>query len=160
MTKLKVGATNTGNGVFALSNIKKGSVAHHMGGKKLTTGQLLKAIDAHEIRIDDPFQISEERFFKLNQLSYTFNHSCEPNVGVGRRFELVALRDIKAGEQICYDYSTTVCTHCVWRMRCRCGSTSCRKNIGNIRSIPRARREWFMKEHMLPLYIAKEVGRV
>ena len=157
MAKLKIGATNTGNGVFALQNFKKGTVVHQMGGKKLTTTQLLRAIDAGEIRIDDPFQVSEERFIKLDWLSYTFNHSCEPNVGVNRKFQLVALHDIKAGEQICYDYSTTVCTHCEWSMKCRCGSKQCRKTIGTVKTIPKKALENYIKQRFLPLFISKEV---
>jgi hypothetical protein len=62
-----------------------------------------------------------------------FNHSCDPNSGFKGQIFLVALRDIKAGEEITFDYGMTVSesvgSDMVFTMDCMCGSPHCRKKI-------------------------------
>ena len=159
MPKLRVTATNTGDGVFALSNIKKGTLIRIMSGKRMTSEGVEAAIERGLVCADDPFQIDEDLFIKLDRIPYLFNHSCDPNAGIRHVDELFALRDISKGEQITYDYSTTVCTHSVWQMECRCGAPACRKSIKNIRSVPPKRREYFMQLQALPAFLVKEIKK-
>ena len=57
------------------------------------------------------------------------NHSCEPNAGFPTgKPELFALRDIVVGEEITWDYSTSLVEE-GWNLQCRCGTKSCRGNI-------------------------------
>lgn len=70
----------------------------------------------------------------LNSLTgiFTTNHSCEPNAGIRNAVSLVALRGIRAGEEICYDYVMTDCTLGnlpTVSMECKCGTKSCRGTI-------------------------------
>lgn len=59
------------------------------------------------------------------------NHSCEPNVGfVEGSLSMFALRDIAVGEEILWDYSTSM-NEAGWRVKCYCGAAACR---GEIRS--------------------------
>lgn len=59
------------------------------------------------------------------------NHSCEPNVGFTQgTLSMYALRDIASGEEILWDYSTSM-NEAGWRVKCYCGASSCR---GEIRS--------------------------
>ena len=157
MVRLVVRATNTGNGVFALQDIAKGTLLIEMKGRVLAASAVEREIAAGRIRPDDPFQIDEDVFIKLNKLAYSFNHSCEPNAGFKKGIYLTATRDIKNGEQICYDYSLVVCTHCEWSMLCLCGSEVCRKNIGTIRSIPRRKLLEYKTLHLVPRFILKEL---
>src|SRR5438876_465509 len=61
------------------------------------------------------------------------NHSCEPNAGfVTGEPALFALRDIAAGEQIGWDYSTSISEN-GWTLECCCGAPTCRRMI----------RSWF-----------------
>jgi SET domain-containing protein len=54
------------------------------------------------------------------------NHSCEPNGGfLDGEPVLYALRAIEAGEEISWDYSTSI-SEPGWSMDCRCGSRYCR----------------------------------
>jgi len=55
------------------------------------------------------------------------NHSCCPNAKVSGR-NLVAIRDIKAGEEINFDYETTE-FEMAEPFQCLCGSSECRKSI-------------------------------
>ena len=157
MPKLRIHATNTGDGVFALSDITKGTLVRVMTGDRMTSEEVEAAIERGEVCADDPFQIDEELFIILDRVPYLFNHSCDPNAGIRDVDQLFALRDILKGEQITYDYSTTVCTHSVWKMECRCGSPICRNIVKNVRSIPRARRDYYKKLHALPKFVSREV---
>lgn len=57
------------------------------------------------------------------------NHSCDPNSGFGNgEIILYALRDIAAGEEITWDYSTSI-NEPGWTLECRCESPNCRKIV-------------------------------
>lgn len=57
------------------------------------------------------------------------NHSCAPNAGFATGAPaLHALRDIKIGEEICWDYSTSIAEH-GWTLDCRCGAPTCRRVV-------------------------------
>jgi len=54
------------------------------------------------------------------------NHSCDPNAGFATGEPILfAIRDISAGEEICWDYSTSI-GEVGWSLECRCGSPKCR----------------------------------
>jgi hypothetical protein len=61
-----------------------------------------------------------------DNLDDCINHSCEPNAGfLTGEPALFALRDIGAGEQITWDYSTSI-GEVGWTLECECGAPSCR----------------------------------
>jgi hypothetical protein len=88
------------------------------------------------------------------------NHSCDPNTGL--RFDavgihLVALRPIEPGEEVTWDYSTTLSgSH--WRMPCDCRAPSCRGLIGNFDSLPAERQAWFRDRDLVAPYLREEVA--
>ena len=55
------------------------------------------------------------------------NHSCDPNVGPNGQITFIALRDIKAREELCYDYAMT--TAHPYELECNCKSEHCRRII-------------------------------
>jgi D-alanine-D-alanine ligase len=55
------------------------------------------------------------------------NHSCDPNTSFAG-LNLVALRDIRAGEELTVDYATFYDSH-MTPFDCTCGSPSCRRRI-------------------------------
>lgn len=64
---------------------------------------------------------------------------------------LVAMRDIEAGEQVCFDYGMVV--SCAYHLDCQCGSSICRGVVtGNDWRLPelQARYEgyfqWYLQE--------------
>lgn len=67
------------------------------------------------------------------------NHSCAPNVGVRGLFTLVAMREIKIGEELCWDYDMS--EDIDWQMDCSCGSPECRRSIRGFRFLPEDVRE-------------------
>ncbi len=55
------------------------------------------------------------------------NHSCDPNCGINGSLRIVALRDIKPGEELVFDYAMNESSE--FEMGCNCGSKNCRKII-------------------------------
>jgi SET domain-containing protein len=64
------------------------------------------------------------------------NHSCNPSAGIKGALSLVALHDMKEGDEITIDYST-IEGDPRWEMNCACGEKNCRKVIRSIYSIPK-----------------------
>ncbi len=114
-------AGTRGQGVFTADPISRGEVA--IVGRPVAelaerTWQTLQVGVASHIKIDEPFEL--------------VNHSCDPNCGIRPNdhggYDLIAMRDIAAGEEITFDYCMTEWI-CVGFSACRCGSDRCRKTI-------------------------------
>lgn len=143
-----------GKGVFANKKFKKGTYVHLLKGKKIDVHDMVDLIVAGKEHIDNPLQVGRRTHLELDKLSIKFNHSCDPNCGIKKNNQLFALRDIYPGEELTYDYSTTVAPT-EWKMRCKCGSQICRKFIGDVLSIPSDRLKLYQKQKALPTYIKK-----
>jgi hypothetical protein len=155
--KLKVKDTKKyGKGVFADEDIKRRRKIHILDGERVDCLILVERVNSDEESIDDPLQIGKRTYIDLDRVSRTFNHSCDPTAGVRNRSELFALRDIKKGEQITYDYSSIIAPT-EFRMRCFCGSKKCRHIIGDIRSLPKGQLEFYKKSGALQKYMKKIV---
>lgn len=147
-------------GVFAAENIKKGTVIHVFSGEILTFDECVERIKSGEEDQADSLQIGLELDMDLDELSRTFNHSCDPNAGLRKISELVAIRDVKTGEEITYDYSATIgpnIPRSLWEMKCNCGSKKCRGTISNILSIPKAQVQKYKLADGLQEYIKREL---
>lgn len=74
-------------------------------------------IDWHSYLV--PFEITEADYF---------NHSCDPNAGLQGPRTLVAMRPIKKGEVIAYDYAMSDSSN-YDEFPCACGSPQCRQRV-------------------------------
>jgi hypothetical protein len=84
-----------------------------------------------------------------------FNHCCEPNAGVfisGTTAELRSIRSIAPGEEIVFDYATTL-DEGDFTMACRCGRPTCRGVIGDGRDLPQAVWDRYLALGILPEYV-------
>ena len=124
--RLEIRATeHKGRGVFALEAIAKGRRILVFQGSVLPTDELTD--DMLAMQIDDDLWLCSDGTL----LDDCVNHSCEPNAGfLDGEAVLYALRDIEMGEEIVWDYSTSIGWP-GWTLECRCGSTRCR---GTVRS--------------------------
>jgi uncharacterized protein len=111
--------SNKGFGVFANRNFFIGEVVVYG-----------KAIEILEGRTNHSFQIDDNTHVQLDKISRTINHSCEPNTGVRNNafqaYDFIALRSIKRGEEITWDYETTEYISIAVE-NCLCCSKNCRK---------------------------------
>jgi uncharacterized protein len=145
-----------GKGVFAGEDIFRGGVIFVLDGEIVSFDEGTKRVLQGELRNDDPLQIGEKEFLILDDFSNLFNHSCSPNAGLRKRSELFALRDIPKGEEITYDYSTVVAPNIdatIWTMKCNCQAENCRKEIGNILSIPPTVLQKYIEANALQDYM-------
>lgn len=65
---------------------------------------------------------------------------------------LVAIRPIASGEEITWDYSTTM-SEDDWEMDCNCGAPSCRKRIRDFKYLPPKLREHYQVLGIVPEYV-------
>ena len=70
-------------------------------------------------------QIGRDRFVLHGGLITKVNHSCEPNCGIVGSVLLVTMRDVVAGEELCFDYAMTDSDD-YDTFECTCGSDRCR----------------------------------
>jgi hypothetical protein len=114
-----------GSGVFATATIPAGTTLAAFGGSVCNRAELHTLTDAqrtHSIQIDDDlFMVGPDVFEPAD----FFNHSCAPNAGVVGNILLVAMHDIAAGTEICFDYA--MCdTDDYDEFKCACGTAECR----------------------------------
>ncbi len=134
--KVKVKRTKKyGRGVYAIKKIRKGEVIASFDGP-IYTGRDHWTTDMYNHSI----QFAPNKWRDSKGVARLINHSCEPNCGIKRLFDVVAMRTIQPGEQITWDYEMTE-KNPDWRLRCKCGLSQCRKIIGNYRNLPFAIRK-------------------
>lgn len=141
---------------FTTRDFMKGEIIRRLTGEIRSSKEILGLIKDGVIENDDPFPISFEESIILDKASLKINHSCNPNSGIRGESELIAIRHIKAGEEITYDYSTTVnpsISREEWTMQCFCGSTNCRSKIQNITTIPITQLELYLEAGAIPEYL-------
>lgn len=121
-----------GMGVFAGENIAKGETIQHIKGESKTL-----VINSKEDSLSFPnwIGIGRNKWIDPNHPNQYLNHSCSPNAGIKGTVTMVALRNIKEGEEIAVDYSIIEGDD-LWEMECSCGSKNCRKTIRSVKSIP------------------------
>jgi uncharacterized protein len=119
-----------GRGLFARSPIKRGEIVAIKGGHILDRRALSavrRRIAAAYIQIDDGFYIGARRSAEVALNKIFINHSCEPNLGIRGQITYVALRAIKAGEELTYDWAMEENAPAV--TRCGCGARLCRGRL-------------------------------
>lgn len=84
------------------------------------------------------------------------NHSCAPNAAIKEDYRLVALTAIAPGDQICFDYSTTMSEN-NWTMECRCGASNCRGIVRDFRELPLDLRQRYLDLNVVQSFIVAEL---
>jgi len=124
-------------GVFVTRNIKKDSVlvdAKHFSDIIRIKWKEFKKFDPiTRKKIIDFCPATPEGFFAPSDLNYIsvawhLNHGCNPNVGFNKKYDFVAMRNIKKGEELYWDYGFDE-TNPKFKLKCMCGSKNCRKTI-------------------------------
>lgn len=143
-----------GTGVYAARKIPAGTQIFEY------IGEIISAEEAdrrHPVNPDDPFHTF---FFALSNDTVIdggpsgndakwINHSCEPNCETeetdDHRIHIVALRDIKRGEELYYDYSLVLDERLTKTVKeqykCLCGTPSCRGTMLALKRKPAAAKK-------------------
>ncbi len=117
-----------GMGIFALADIPAGTTVAGFGGNVVDRAELdaqPEEIRTHALQIDDDLFIAGELPFDDADF---VNHSCDPNCGIVGSILLVTMRDVAAGEELCFDYAMTD-TDDYDEFACSCGAASCRGTV-------------------------------
>ena len=117
-----------GKGVFALKYFKKDEIILDVDGEVIETDNLdslPKDIQDHCFPFDKKGKV---RKYVLPKSPWKYlNHSCNPNAGIKNNRNIVAMKPIKEGEEITFDYAMNNVDN--WTMKCKCGCKNCRKEI-------------------------------
>ena len=124
-----------GSGEFAMEDIKKDEILAIFGGHVMTRVErdaLSENVRYLALGVDEEMFIGPRSIEETDDGDW-FNHSCEPNAGLKGQIFLVAMRDIKKGEEITFDYVMSCAQMGKKRVlfECNCGSQNCRKEITN-----------------------------
>jgi uncharacterized protein len=150
-----VAKCDLGLGVFANRTILPGEIILAIEGP---------LIDFAETKRRGPrecmaLQMGDDLYIDTQAPGVLVNHSCNPNAGIKRSRYLVALQPILEGQQICYDYSTTM-EEGSFTMVCRCGDPRCRKVVRDFSTLPTSLREKYLTERIVMKFIEeKEMAR-
>jgi len=120
-----------GRGLFATAKIDKDEIVAVKGGhivdRKTLREKITPVLGPVEIQIDDDLFIApvtpEER---EGSMLYS-NHSCDANLGMRGEITFVAMRDVRAGEELTHDWCTTDDDD--YSVTCKCGSAKCRGTL-------------------------------
>ena len=122
---------NVGFGVFANRDLARGETILFFTGP---------IIDFAETKRRGPkecmaIQIEPDLYLDTQAPGVFVNHSCSPNAGIRDDARLVALRKIPKGEEIRFDYSTTM-EEQSFTMNCLCGAPNCRRIVTDFSLLP------------------------
>ncbi len=131
-------SSNLGRGLFATADLPKGEVIAIFDAQIYTAEKSSLLPKDLPLNVHDHAVQFSETQYRWSRYGTVPNHSCDPNCGIngnGRSFRIVAMRNIRKGEQLTFDYEMTEDSD--WIMvECRCGSPICRKKIGAHRNMP------------------------
>jgi hypothetical protein len=148
-----------GRGVFAGEKI--------FAGEEILTflGPLIKRKDMPVIPSQDEdyyLQVEDDVFLgPSGEIDDYINPSCDPNSGVvidGETSKLVAIQTIGRGEEIRFDYSTTMYKP-VLVMKCSCGSPICRGKVVDFIYLPEEIQAKYIALGVVPEYITRRLTR-
>lgn len=117
----------SGNGIFALKPIKQGELVAVFGGVVYEWDTFIDLPDRERSLC---IQVEDRHFLvprPIGEGDYV-NHSCNPNAGLSGQIALVAMRDIRPGEEVCYDYAMSD-TMPYDEFECTCDQPGCRNWI-------------------------------
>ncbi|MES2338130.1 MAG: SET domain-containing protein [Pseudomonadota bacterium] len=150
-----VGDTHLGKAVFAARAFDEGAPLLEFTGRRLPAGKVPSLMRGSSDRY---VQVTPDHYMgPSGRLDDLVNHSCDPNAGL--RFTddgvfLVAIRGIAAGEEVTWDYSTTL-RESNWHMICQCRSPDCRRVIGNFATIDAERQQFYRSRNLVAPYLRR-----
>src|SRR5258708_12005216 len=110
-----------GMGVYACEAIRRGEVGAMWGGRVNQVEEIYyynEELRRYLIQVEEGLFLTPS--WPTEPAEY-FNHSCDPNTGLSGQSALVAMRDIEAGEEVCFDYAMSE-SHPLFEFECHCGT--------------------------------------
>lgn len=127
--KVYIGKSPFGVGVFAKVHIEPRETIIFLNGALIGFEETQRPQGEYAVQIG-----SNEYVDPIRPGRY-LNHSCEPNAGFVEGIQLIALEAIAPGEEVVFDYSTTMLERS-WELDCQCGAKQCRGRIQDFDLLP------------------------
>jgi hypothetical protein len=141
-----------GLGLFAASSFAAHDVILIFEGPEINFRQMLSKGELEA----NALQVQADLYLDLLPPGVYANHSCRPNAGILNDRTLIALESIKAGEEITYDYSTTMWEN-HWTMACRCGASNCRRVVKDFPLLPRLVQQRYLRLGIVQSFISRRL---
>jgi hypothetical protein len=138
--------------VFAKRAIRRGEIILVFGGALIDFAETKRRGPRECMAI----QVGPDQYIDTQPPGVFANHSCAPNAGIRNDRDLVALRDIPMGEEIRYDYSTTM-DEKSFTMRCRCGAPGCRQVVRDFSELPAGIQEYYLSRGLVMSFIVERL---
>lgn len=152
--KIYISESSLGRGVFAKVPIEPRETVFYLTGKVIGFDEAVAL--PHEAYT---IQIGRDRYIDPYSPAKFLNHSCDPNSGFVDEIRLVATRQILPGEEIRFDYSTTMLERS-WEMDCRCGAARCRSRVRDFDLLPTALQVRYLQLGIVQNFIVEEIASV
>lgn len=150
-----VGENHLGKAVFAAVDFAEGDRIVKFTGKRFRADQVPSLMRGGSDRY---VQVTPAHYMgPSGRIDDLINHSCSPNAGLRFTDEgvyLVAIKPIAPGDEISWDYSTTL-AESNWHMICQCRSPECRRVIGNFETLSPEQQEWFRARNLVAPYLRR-----
>lgn len=143
--------TDVGLGVFAARRLNPVNWILTFEGPRVASNHPLVAND----EMGNLLQVDDDVYLIPKPPGVLVNHSCRPNAGIVNGIHLVAIRQIQAGEEIRFDYSTTM-KEDDWTLECQCGASSCREYIRDFDDLPADVRQKYLDMGIVAPFIARQ----
>lgn len=145
-----VGPHPYGRGLFAARNIEPGETVLRFRGQLI---DFQRSVNPRFERYC--VQVGPDRYTLTWAPERFINHSCDPNLGFSDERTLSAIRPIREGEELTFDYSTSMAENS-WTMECGCGTIRCRKLIGDFVDLPADLRVRYRAMKIIPAWLSPE----
>lgn len=135
-----------GTGVFAARRFRPGELVLSFaeGGPEVVPYRATVASIVEGFYL----QVGVDKYILPRPPSRYVNHGCDPNAGLRGLTRLVALAVIGAGEEITFDYSTSMAED-GWEMDCECGAAACRGRVRDFRHLPAERQSFYVRRGLV-----------
>lgn len=147
-------AVGKGSGSFATRRFEAGEPVLDFAGPLMRRDEVPPDPD-----VDHYVQIGDDAFLGPSGGPDDYvNHSCDPNCLVevsGESARLVAVRALEPGDEVTFDYSTTVPSG--YSMACSCGEAACRSVVGPYATVPEPVRAGYEARGAVPEFVLRSV---
>ncbi len=125
-----------GRGIISTIDLKRGDFVGYIKGPikhKINKGSRDSEANPDWVGFKKNYWIDPLPPFKY------INHSCDPNCGIAGTKSVYAIKNIKAGDELTFDYAISeIDTNWKLDYKCRCGSKNCRKEIRSIQYLSKS----------------------
>lgn len=146
-----IAESKTGKGVFAERIIFPGELILIFKGFRVNWGNPIHSSSMGSYLL----QTGKRTYIMPSSPGMFVNHSCNPNAGIIDNRRLVAIKKIEQGEEITFDYSTTMEEE-YWTMDCLCKETNCRGVILDFQKLPEDIMERYLLLGIVQGFIAQK----